>query len=82
MTKLINTPSFRRDMKHLAELMDMTNAMYDFNGIPVLTEAVAQIDVIIETLNCYANEVQAARASVKLKQDQLLIANVISKQSK
>jgi hypothetical protein len=75
----INTPSFRRDAKHLAQLMDMVNSMTIFNGQPVLSDAIDIIDQIQETLMCYQNDLHAVRAEIKLKADALKIVEVSSR---
>ena len=75
----INTPSFRRDTKHLAQLIDMVNSMTVFNGYPVLSDAIKIIDQIQETLACYQNDLHAIRAEVKLKADSIKIAEVVSR---
>ena len=75
----INTPSFRRDTKHLAQLMDMVNSMTAFNGYPVLSDAIEIIDQIQETLNWYQNDLHAMRAEIKLKAEALKIAEVSSR---
>jgi hypothetical protein len=75
----INTPSFRRDAKHLAQLMDMVNSMTIFNGQPVLSDAIDIIDQIQETLRWYQNDLHAVRAEIKLKADALKIAELTSR---
>ena len=72
----LSTQSFRRDSKHLAELMDMVNSMTAFNGYPVLNNAIEIVDRIQETLAWYQNELHAVRADIKLKADALQIAKV------
>lgn len=75
----INTPSFRRDTKHLAQLMDMVNSMTVFNGYPVLNDAIEIVDQIQETLDRYQNDLHAVRAEIKLKAEALKIAKVSSR---
>ncbi len=75
----INTPSFRRDTKHLAQLMDMVNSMTVFNGYPVLSDAIEIVDQIQETLARYQNDLHAVRAEIKLKAEALKIAEVSSR---
>jgi hypothetical protein len=75
----INTSSFRRDAKHLAQLMDMVNSMSLFNGQPVLMDALDIVDRIQETLRCYQNDLHAVRAEIKLKADALKIVEVSSR---
>lgn len=75
----INTASFRRDAKHLAQLMDMVNSMIMFNGYPVLDDAIEIADRIQETLARYQNDLHAVRAEIKLKAEALKIAEVSSR---
>jgi len=63
-------------MKHLAQLMEQINLLGDGNGIPVLADAITNIDLFIQTLWEYTNDAQAIRAEIKFNIEGLRVKQI------
>ena len=66
-TQQLNVQSFRRDVKHLAQVMDLVNAMAIFDGEAVLDDARRMLSQIEETLKCYAHDACYLREQLESK---------------
>lgn len=63
----LNVQSFCRDVKHLAQVMELVNAMAIFDGEAVLKDAERMLRQIEETLECYANDARFMREQLESK---------------